>query len=594
MTQELLACVRGRMPGRAARTVGVRALPVVLAVLAVFVMAGGGQAASRTAVAGVPAEARDSSSGPPVVLPRMDCAALAGQDLSGTPGAPAVIGSATETISPVGWAACEVKGTAAPQIQFDVLLPTTTWRQRYLQTGCGAFCGSVDIFADATDGCVPLTRGDFAIATGNGGHVGVSGFDGTFGADPQLRVDFGYRSDHVVALVAKRLIALYYGQGPRYSYFDGCSQGGHEGMTEAQRYPRDFDGIVAGAPASLLTSLIVWSTGWHATANTDARGRPIMTAAKLPALHAAVMRECDARDGLADGQIDDPRACTFDPRSLRCATGSDSADCLTDAQVDAVRKLYDGPRDERGRRMYPGGEPVGSEANWARWVTPTATGAPAVAEGNGTNALKYLAYPSARPTATLHNLHYDSATFRDIHRQAGIYDASNPDLTAFRAAGGKLLLWHGWADQAISPYGTIAYYHALTERMGGTDATQQFARLFMLPGVAHCGDGQGPDAIDALTPTVAWVENGVAPDRLIATKRQDDTVVRTRPVYPYPTVARYDGNGSIDDAANFAPTPPPTRYEDDIPWLGSFRSGYEQTCGWHDGRWSCTLAPRPS
>jgi hypothetical protein len=482
----------------------------------------------------------------------------------------------------------------APQIQFDVFLPTKTWRQRYLQIGCASFCGNVDFYADATDGCVPLTRGDFVLATDNEGHVGVSGFDATFGADPQLRVDFGYRSDHVVALVAKRLIALYYGQGPRYSYFDGCSQGGHEGMTEAQRYPRDFDGIVAGAPASSLTSLIVWSASWHATANTDARGRPILTAAKLPALHAAILRECDARDGLADGQIDDPRACAFDPRSLRCATGTDNAGCLTDAQIGAVRKLYDGPRDERGRRMYPGGEPVGSEANWARWVTPTATGDPSAAEGNATNALKYLAYPSARPSATLHDLHYDSATFREIYRRAGVYDASDPDLTAFRAAGGKLLLWHGWADQAISPYGTIAYYHALTERMGGTDATQRFARLFMLPGVAHCGDGQGPDAIDALTPTLAWVENGVAPDRLVATKRQDDTVVRTRPVYPYPTVARYDGSGSIDDAANFAPTPPPTRYEDDIPWLGSFRSGYEQTCGWHDGRWSCTPARRPS
>jgi Tannase and feruloyl esterase len=588
------ARVRGRTPGRAGRTAGVRALPVVLAVLAVLVMAGGGQAAPRTAVAGVPAAARGSSSGPPVVLPRTDCASLAGQDLSGTPGAPAVIGSATAATSPDGSAACEVKGTVAPQIQFDVFLPTKTWRQRYLQIGCASFCGNIDFYADATDGCVPLNRGDFVLATDNEGHVGVSGFDATFGADPQLRVDFGYRSDHVVALVAKRLISLYYGQGPRYSYFDGCSQGGHEGMTEAQRYPHDFDGIVAGAPASSLTSLIVWSAGWHATANTDARGRPILTAAKLPALHAAVLRECDAKDGLADGQIDDPRACAFDPRSLRCATGTDSANCLTDAQIGAVRKLYAGPRDEKGRLMYPGGEPVGSEANWARWVTPTAAGDPSATEGNATNALKYLAYPSARPSATLHDLHYDSATFREIYRRAGVYDATDPDLTAFRAAGGKLLLWHGWADPAISPYGTIAYYHALTERMGGTDATQRFARLFMLPAVSHCGDGQGPDAIDALTPTLAWVENGVAPDRLVATKRQDDTVVRTRPVYPYPTVARYDGSGSTDDAANFAPTPPPTRYEDDIPWLGSFRSGYEQTCGWHDGRWSCTSARRPS
>jgi hypothetical protein len=228
--------------------------------------------------------------------------------------------------------------------------------------------------------------------------------------------------------------------------------------------------------------------------------------------------------------------------------------------------------------MYPGGEPVGSEANWAHWVTPTAAGDPAVAEANATNALKYLAYPSARPSATLQDLHFDSTTFHEISQQAGIYDASDPDLTAFRNAGGKLLLWHGWADPAISPYGTIAYYNALTKRMGGTAATQKFTRLFMLPGVAHCGDGQGPDAIDALTPTLAWVENGVAPDRLVATKYQDDgSVVRTRPVYPYPTVARYDGSGSIDDAANFAPTPPPTRYQDNIPWLGSFRSASPST-----------------
>ncbi|GAA1642574.1 tannase/feruloyl esterase family alpha/beta hydrolase [Actinoplanes couchii] len=537
-------------------------------------------------VVGCGAQAVPRVDGPAVVLPKVGCASLAGQDLSGTPDAPAVVGSAAETISPGGWAVCEVKGTVAPQIQFDVQLPTGTWRQRYLQTGCGAFCGSVDFFADAADGCVPLERGDFVIATNNQGHVGVSGFDATFGADPQLRADFGYRADHVVAVVAKRLIALYYGQGPRWSYFDGCSQGGHQGLTEAQRYPDDFDGIIAGAPANLFTSLIVWSTGWHATANTGPRGRPILTAAELPALHAAVLRECDARDGLADGQIDDPRACGFDPRALRCP----AVPCLTEAQINTVRLLYDGPRDERGRLMYPGGEPVESEANWARWVTPTAAGAPAVAEGNTTNALKYLAYPSARPSATLRDLRYDSATFREIARQAGVYDASNPDLTAFRAAGGKLLLWHGWADQAISPYGTIAYYHAVTERMGGAAATQRFARLFMLPGVAHCGSGEGPDAIDALTPTLAWVENGIAPDRLTAVKRRDDTgtVVRSRPVYPYPAVARHDGTGSTDDAANFTPAPPPVRYRDDIPWLGSFRSGYEQTCGWHDGRWTCT------
>ncbi|MFI5843938.1 tannase/feruloyl esterase family alpha/beta hydrolase [Catenuloplanes sp. NPDC051500] len=198
-----------------------------------------------------------------------------------------------------------------------------------------------------------------------------------------------------------------------------------------------------------------------------------------------------------------------------------------------------------------------------------------------------------RPSASVLDLRYDSATFQEVYQRAGIYDASDPDLTAFRAAGGKLLLWHGWADQAISPYGTIAYYDALTARMGGTEATRRFARLFMLPGVAHCGAGQGPDAIDALTPTLAWVENGVAPGRLVAAMRQDDAVVRTRPVYPYPAVARYDGSGSTDDAGNFAPAPPPVRHRDDIPWLGSFRSGYEQACGWREGVWTCAPAGPP-
>ena len=252
------ARVWGRTPGRAIRTARVRALPAVLAGLTILAVAGGGQAPPRAAAAGVLAAADGSSSGPAVVLPKIDCAALAGQDLSGTAGAAAVIGSATAATSPDGSESCEVKGTVAPQIQFDVFLPTKTWRQRYLQLGCSSFCGNIDFFADASDGCVPLSRGDFVLATNNEGHVGVAGFDAIFGTDPQLRVDFGYRSDHVVALVAKRLIALYYGQGPRYSYFDGCSQGGHEGLTEAQRYPHDFDGIVAGAPASVLTSLIVF------------------------------------------------------------------------------------------------------------------------------------------------------------------------------------------------------------------------------------------------------------------------------------------------------------------------------------------------
>jgi hypothetical protein len=576
---------------------------VLLATVALPLLLGGGAATAQTAqtartaattpdVVGAGAPAVRAAE-PAVVTPKIDCAALATQDLSGVPGAPAVVGSATVVTAPQGgWEACDVKGTVAPQIQFEVLLPTKTWRQRYLQTGCGGFCGNVTINAQAATGCVPLTRGDFVMATNNEGHAAAGGFDGVFGTDPQLRVDYGYQADHLVSLVVKSLIKTFYRQGPRFSYFDGCSQGGHQGLTEAQRYPADFDGIVAGAPASIFTALNVWYQGWNTRVNTDADGKAILTAAKLPALRAAVLANCDGKDGLVDGQIDDPRACTFDPASIRCA-GADSASCLTAAQVETVRKLYDGPRDDRGRRLYPGGQAMGSESAWVPWVVPAPPNTAintTIDHGIAANTLKYLAFRAPRPTMTVADLRFDAATFRTVSEQAGIYDATNPDLSAFRARGGKLLLWHGWADPAISPQGTVAYYDAVTDRMGGRRATEQFARLFMLPGVNHCGGGQAPNTIDALTPVLNWVEQGTPPDKLVATQTANGDVVRTRPVFPYPLVARYDGTGSTDDAANFAPTPPPVDFNDAIPWLGSFRSGYERACGWKNGHWVCTRA----
>jgi hypothetical protein len=568
---------------------------LLVAVAASLLVGGGGAATAQTAQTTQAAQAAQAAqtavTDPAVVTPKIDCAALAAQDLSGVPGAPAAIGSATVTTAPQGgWEACDVKGTVAPQIQFEVLLPTKTWRQRYLQTGCGGFCGNVTINAQAATGCVPLTRGDFVMATNNEGHASAGGFDGVFGTDPQLRVDYGYQADHLVSLVVKSIIKTFYRQGPRFSYFDGCSQGGHQGLTEAQRYPGDFDGIVAGAPASIFTALNVMYQGWNARANTGAGGQAILTADKLPALHAAVLANCDGKDGLVDGQIDDPRACTFDPASIRC-TGADTASCLTAAQVQTVRKLYDGPRDDRGRRLYPGGQAMGSEPAWVPWVVPAPPStaiATTIDQGIVTNTLKYLAFRSPRPTMTAADLGFDAATFRTISEQSGIYDATDPDLSAFRARGGKLLLWHGWADPAISPQGTVAYYKAVTDRMGGRQATERFARLFMLPGVNHCGGGQAPNTIDALTPVLNWVEQGTPPDRLVATESANGGVVRTRPVFPYPLVARYDGTGSTDDAANFAPAPPPVSFNDAIPWLGSFRSGYEQTCAWKDGHWVCT------
>jgi feruloyl esterase len=506
----------------------------------------------------------------------MSCDAVARVDLSQVTGSPAAITTAAPaTAQPGGYPVCDVTGTIAPQIQFQIQLPTTTYRQRYLQTGCGGLCGTLAINAQQAVGCAPLTDGAFVTASNNQGHVGGNGL---FGTDPQLRADFAYRADHALAVVAKTLIAKVYGSAPRWSYFDGCSQGGHEGLAEAQRYPDDFDGIVAGAPANITTELNSFYQPWLATIEFDAAGAPILSADKLAPLHAGVMSQCDGLDGLVDGQIDDPRACTPDLTRLQCPAGGGGADCLTAAQVDVVGKIYSGPVDERGNRLYLGGETPGSELAWLGWIVPAQPGAITTSQSIGGPWLEYLAFQDNPPqSSTVADARFDRRTFETVEELAGLYNATNPDLSAYRDSGGKLLMYHGWADQAISPYGTPAYYQAVQDQMGGLAATQQFARLYMLPGMLHCRGGQAPNTFDALTPVLAWVEQGVAPGAIVAT---DPTTARTRPVYPYPQVARYDGSGSTEDAANFTAAEPPVRYDDHVDWLGDFRVGGEL---WYDG-----------
>jgi len=510
---------------------------------------------------------------PPTVTPVVACAAMAGVDVSATVGAGTGIVSATPATAPAGYPVCDIKGVIAPQIQFEVQLPTQTYRQRYLQTGCGGLCGSLAINAPAAVGCAPLTDGSFATAADNQGHVGGGSADGNFGTDHALRIDFAYRADHLTALAAKALITAFYGRAPRYSYFDGCSQGGHEGLTEAQRYPDDFDGILAGAPASITTELNAFNQPWLARVDFDGAGRVILPASKLPELHAAVMARCDGLDGLVDGQLDDPRHCPFDPATVRCPAGADNAGCLTPAQLTVVRKIYSGAVDARDRHLYPGGQPFGSEPAWAGWMIPPDPAAPqnsTIAWRIGNGWVKYLAFDPNPPLRfTLNDLAFDRATFERVRRLAGLYDATDPDLRAFQRSGGKLILWHGWADQAIPPTGTTAYYQAVQDRLGGLAATQPFARLFMFPGMYHCFGGTGPYSFDLLTPLLDWVENAAAPERVVATLPGGGQAGRTRPVFPYPLVARYNGTGNTDDAANFtAHRPAPT--DDRFPWLGSF------------------------
>ncbi|HYW26777.1 MAG TPA: tannase/feruloyl esterase family alpha/beta hydrolase [Terriglobales bacterium] len=436
-----------------------------------------------------------------------------------------------------------------------------------MQNGCGGFCGSVG--ATTFPSCDLQPGGDFAVSATNDGHS-AAGFDALWAAtDEQIRIDMGSRAVHVVALASKAIIAAFYGTGPRHSYFSGCSDGGREALSEAERFPADFDGIIAGAPANIWGPLNGEFQPWLAAINTDASGSTILTPDKLPALHAAALAECDGRDGLVDGQIDDPRACAFDPASIQCPAGTDQPTCLTPAQVRVARGAYSGPVDSRGRHLYPGGEQVGSELAWAGWfVTPT--GVPSIALLIGDDYLKYSAFPIGQPASSVQDWTFNVAGFDRLRAEGRVFNSTSTDLTRFRARGGKLILWQGWADQAIPPTTSTTYYEALQDRMGGLQQTQQFARLFMAPGVNHCGGGSAPNQFGLVNPIVHWVEQGTPPTRIVASQPgSGGTVVRTRPLFPYPAVARYTGSGSIDDAANFIAVTPSPLPNDDFDWVGN-------------------------
>lgn len=508
----------------------------------------------------------------PIIAPVLSCAQLAQHDFGSVPDAPTRILSATVvTATSITPEYCDVKGYISPQTQFELKLPNTTYQGRYLQVGCGGFCGVIPptIFPS----CDAQLGGDFALATENTGHIGADDTDGAWALDDlQLRLEFGSLSEHALAQAAKAIITTFYGQSPRYSYFNGCSSGGQEALQEAQRYPGDFDGIIAGAPANIIAPLVAEVQVWYARANLDAQGKQILTADKLPALHAAVMQACAGVDGL----IDDPRTCHFDPASIQCPSGTDTSTCLTPAQVETVRKLYEGPVDAQGRHLYTGGEPYGSELAWAGWVV-TPPGVVSNAQALAENYLKYMAFQVGQVGPSIQDWQFTIAGFNALRPMGEMYNATNADLSAFRAHGGKLILWQGWADQAIPPFGTLAYYDAVQDRMGGLQQVQQFARLFMVPSMYHCGSGYGPNLSDTdmVAPMVAWVEQGVAPEKIVASQKEGGKgggpiqVVRTFPVFPYPEQTKYTGQGSINDANNYVGVMPQPLPDDDYNWVGN-------------------------
>lgn len=506
-----------------------------------------------------PAVAAESD---PTVRPVLDCADLVrGFDI---PGARTHVTSAKVVPAGAEPEHCDVRGYVEPAVAFQLRLPTTTYTGRYLQYGCGGLCGAISPtpFPD----CGPAA-GDAAVAATDDGHSsGDLLVDGRWAANNQAaRDDYFFRAPHVLSKASKRIIATYYGAPPARSYFSGCSNGGREGLLLAQRYPHDFDGIIAAAPANYYGPLLAYQA-WLSRSNTGADGLPILTPEKLQVLHGAVMAACDRLDGLVDRQLEDPRVCRFDPGSLQCQAGPQ---CLTPAQVGAARKLYAGPRDD-DRRLYPGGQPFGSELAWVGWITPLPEFGGSLSALLADNGLKYVLYPIGTPHSSLADFRFTAREIDRLEPEGVKGNAMSLDLREFRRSGGKLILWHGWEDQGIPPVGVLDYYQRLTQRSGGPRQTQEWARLFMVPGMYHCAGGTGLTSFDPFRELVGWVERGSAPDKVIArgVNEQGD-VVRTRPVFPYPIRARYDGSGSIDDARNFVPARPSGPQRDTIRWVGT-------------------------
>jgi len=486
----------------------------------------------------------------------LECTAMPAQNLNEIPGAASMIMSA-KVVSAEGSMPeyCAVQGVIQPQIQFELRLPTKNWNGRYLQVGCGIFCGMVPITATSD----ALAQG-FAVAAQNMGHVGHFGRDPVWGNVEKLRVDYGKRSTHVTSVVAKEIIGRYYGKLTAYSYFRGCSTGGREALGAAQHYPDDFDGIIGGDPA-LPGRLGALANNWDARILKTRDGKAVFTPEKLKALNAKVLARCDKLDGVEDGILADPRDCDFKPEMAACAANMDQPDCLTPKEVDAVRKLYNGPRNSKGQLLAPAFDPVGSELSWMNMNLDE------VAAGY----LRYLAFDKNPAPGYSHwDFDFDKDPEK-TKKTAALYDpvapGTAPDLKAFEKNGGKLIVYHGWMDAPVSSYGTVDYWAQVVKRQGGEEKVDDFFRLYMIPGMFHCRGGGVPDKFDFLGPIVAWVEKDEAPVRVVSRQIENDKVVRSRPLFPYPSYAKYTGQGDVNDEKNWEQAQPAKRHADEIEWV---------------------------
>jgi feruloyl esterase len=479
---------------------------------------------------------------------------------------------------------CDIQGYVSPNVAFHLQLPLSNWNRKFIEVGCGGACGTLAMdFLCVT----PLRRG-YACINSDMGHIST-GHDLKWAySNLPAQIDFTFRATHVVALAGKAIALKYYELQAERSYLMGCSTGGHEGLVEAQRFPWDFDGIIAGAPSINMQTAAI-NKVWADRVLRDRDGQPLFTQADIRLLHKRVLSACDMDDGVKDGLVEDPSSCHVNLDALICKADKNN-ECLTRAQIQAAKMRYAGATTSKGIQITAGGAALGSEDNWLNAVN--------MDPGYTLDLFRYLNFmPPPGPNWKLSSFDFDR-DYKRLGQIDSLYSASNPDLREFKRAGGKMILYHGWNDDGPSPAQTIDYYEAATRTMGGLKPTQDFFRLFLIPGMIHCTGGEGAYAIDYLSYLEDWVEHGQEPDKLVGAHPDDTYLIRseqallppnyraehpekderalatdgawdlqfpidpdvpitfTRPIYPYPLHAKYKGDGDPNKAVNFVSVGP--------------------------------------
>ena len=432
---------------------------------------------------------------------------------------------------------CRVAATLTPSsdsdIKIEVWLPASGWNGKFQAVGNGGWAGSIEYPAMAR-----ALKNGYATSSTDTGHSGGSA-SFALGHHEKL-IDYAYRSEHEMTVAGKAIVNAFYGTGAKLSYFNGCSTGGRQALVEATRFPDDFDGIIAGAAANPKTHLDAWRI-WMGQAMMKDKDS-FIPPPKHSMIHQAVLAQCDALDGLKDGLIQDPTKCHFDPKVLQCQ-GADAASCLTAPQVDAARVVMSPVKNRKtGALIFPGFEP-GNELGWTRML-----GGPDP-YGTAVDEFKFIVFSNPNWDWRTFDLERDTAKADEVSR--GTLSALDTNLTAFASHGGKLLMYHGWADQDIAPQASINFYTSAIRTTKPPAQSSEWLRLFMVPGMQHCGGGEGPNTFDMVPALESWVEQGKAPGQILASHSTDGKVDRTRPLCPYPQVAAYKGTGSTDQAANF-------------------------------------------